>query len=149
MGTMFIRVIFFFMIANVFLGVVIGLLGSDPENNPNTTIFSDQGINQSSVITPVNLTEFHAGQFTPENETGIPIVDDAAEFFDLVDFLNIGELLEFVKVFNAFYSITIMENMLDLIGVEFPPGIIDGFGVILTFGAILWFLFLIFKVTTI
>lgn len=143
---MFIKVVFFFLISNVILGVVVGQLNTDPIGNPNTTLFSAQNITVANVTSSIDVVAFADEQFTPENETGIPIVDDAAEFFDIIEFLNVGELLEFVKVFDALFITNQIDQMLLLVGVEFPAGVVDGLFIIITFAGILWFLFVIFKV---
>jgi len=143
---MFIKVVFFFLIANVILGVVVGQLNTDPSGNPNTTLFSAQNITVANVTSDIDVVAFHEDQFTPENETGIPIIDDAGEFFAIIDFLNVGQLLEFVKVFDTLFITNQIDQMLLLVGVEFPPGVVDGLFIIITFAGILWFLFVIFKV---
>lgn len=143
---MFIKVVFFFLIANVMLGVVVGQLNTDPMGNPNTTLFSSQNITAANVTTSIDVLAFHDDQFTPENETGIEIIDDAAEFFDIIEFLNVGQLLEFTKVFNSLFITSQIDQMLLLVGVEFPEGVVDGLFIIVTFAGILWFLFVIFKV---
>lgn len=143
---MFIKVVFFFLISNVILGVVVGQLNTDPIGNPNTTLFSAQNITVANVTSDIDVVAFADAQFTPENETGIPIVDDAAEFFDIIDFLNVGQLLEFVKVFDTLFITNQIDQMLLLVGVEFPAGVVDGLFIIITFAGILWFLFVIFKV---
>lgn len=134
------------MIANVVLGVTIGQLNSDPIGNPNTTLFSNKNITVANVTSSVNVTDFHESQFEPPtNSTGDP-VDDVFAFFDDLDFLNLGELYRFVEVFDTIFITNQIDQMLLLIGVEFPAGVVDGLFIILTFAGIMWFLFVIFKV---
>ena len=140
------------MIANVVGGVIVDIVNAE-STNPNTTVFSDPGgvgartgnITSANLTSSVNVTEFHEEQFTPENQTGFEL-PTAEEFFDTIDFLNVGESLEFLDTFNVFFVTQQMDNMLFLVGVEFPPGLLDGIGVILTFTAIIWFIFIIFRI---
>lgn len=142
---MFLKILFFFLIANISLGIVIGQLNTDPVGNPNTTLFSDRNITVANVTSSVNVTEFASDQHTPTNETG-GIIEDASAWLDSLDFLNVQEMLNFLAVFDYVFATNQMDQMLELVGVEFPPGVVDGISVLISFAGIIWFMFLIFKV---
>jgi len=156
---MFLKIVFFFVILNVVMGFTVGFLNDayTVTGNPNTTIFLDQGVDQDDIIAPLNnqnltysefvdnVTGFHASQFNPpENGTG-GVVQDVQEFFAVFDFLNLGELYRWLNYFNVFFVLSVADNIMTNIGVaDFPPGLLDAIGVIFTFAAIVWFIFIIF-----
>lgn len=163
---MFLKIVFFFLILNVVLGFTVGFLNNayTETGNPNTTIFLERGIDQNDVIAPLggqnltyselvgnykngtgNVTKFHASQFNPpENGTG-GIVQSIQEFFSVFDFLNVSEMQRWLNYFNVFFVLSVADNIMQNIGVaDFPPGLLDALGVVLTFAAIVWFIFIVF-----
>ena len=163
---MFLKIVFFFMIVNVVLGFTVGFLNDaySQTGNPNTTVFVNRGIVQDDVkfvlkdteftynqtvgnytLGTGNITIYHDSQFgPPDNGTG-GIVQSFQEFFQVFDWLNVGEILRFLNFFNVFFILSAADNIMENIGIaSFPPGLLDAIGVILTFTAIIWFMFFIF-----
>lgn len=163
---MFLKIVFFFLIVNVVMGFTVGFLNDaySQTGNPNTTIFFESGVNQDDITFNLddneltyteavgnytlgtgNITDFHESQFSPpDNGTGDPIAD-IYEFFNVFDWLNFAELIRWLNYFNVFFVLSTADNIMENIGIaSFPPGLMDAIGVILTFAAIVWFLFIIF-----
>ena len=163
---MFLKIVFIFLILNVVTGFTVGFLNDaySETNHPNVILFVDRGITQDDVMAPLNnqqltysqivgnytlqtgnVTEFHASQFNPpENGTG-GIVQSIQEFFAVFDFLNVSEMQRWLNYFNVFFVLSVADNIMNNIGVaNFPPGLLDALGVILTFTAIVWFIFIVF-----
>jgi len=152
--TAFIKIAFFFLIINVVLGAMIDVLNSDPISNPNTTIFqgfsSTNGTSQLN-LNAANVTSFHLNQTTPLNETGTP-VDPFTQFFvgfqqwyDNINFLNVSQPLEFLKMFNVFATIDVINVFSDRIGIPLNQPMMAAVGVILTFTAVAWFFLIMFN----
>lgn len=152
--TAFIKIAFFFLIINVILGAMIDILNSDPISNPNTTIFqgfsSTNGTSRMNLNAP-NVTAFHPAQFTPYNETGQPI-DPITQLFagfqqwyDNINFLNTSQPLDFLRMFNVFATIDVINVFSDRIGIPLNQPMMAAFGVILTFTAIAWFFLIMFN----
>lgn len=129
---LFFKIFLFFFIANLMLGSVISVLGDDPMvdcpanpiingsggcPNPNTTFFQSKNVTGTTVSNP-DAEAFYTSQFNPpENGTGGP-VDDVTEFFDSIDFLNLGELYRFLEdVVQPLYMFDVMEELFLAIGI--------------------------------
>ncbi len=155
------------------LGATISLLADDPLidcpisplvngtggcPNPNTTFFTSRGVTGSDVALP-DAEAIYRGQFAsdadfgvngsgtgPSNSTGTGSVDTIQEFFEQIDFLNIGELIAFLEKINPFLTIDIMFELFDKIGIQADDEFLLGIKAIFFFLGVLAFIFVIFKI---
>ncbi len=163
---LFFKIFLFFFIGNLLLGTFVSVLASDPNidcpasplingtggcANPNTTFFTSLGVNGSTVVNP-DTEAFYESEFTPPNKTG-GIVEDAEDFFESIDFLNIGELLRFLgAVVNPLYAFDVMEELFAAIGIPNEQNedsfvqFMIAFKAIFFLLGILSFIFVIFKI---
>ncbi len=164
---LFFKLFLFFFIANLLLSSVISVLANDPNVdcpavpfvngsggcvNPNTTFFTSMGVNDTTVVNP-DAEAFYGTQFTPPNQTGTGIVEDVQEFFEQIDFLNIGELLRFLgAVANPLFTFDVLEELFGAIGIPNEQNeasfvqFMIAFKAIFFFLGILSFIFVIFKI---
>lgn len=159
---LFFKLFLFFFIANLMLGSVVSVLASDPLidcpsdplgcQNPNTTFFATLGVNGSTVANP-DTEAFYDSEFNPPNSTLTGTVVDEIEFWEQIDFLNVGELLRFLgDVVNPLYAFDVMEEMFSAIGIPNEQSeasfvqFMVAFKAIFFLLGILSFIFVIFKI---
>lgn len=156
---LFFKIFFFFFIGNLFMGTIISVLADDPMidcpanpvlgcENPNTTFFASRNVTDINATT-IDPEAIYTEQFMPPNQTGTGIVADVQEFFEQIEFLNVGELYRFLQQINPFIVFDTMAALFTAVGVPVDDGMLLAIKAIFVFLGILAFVFVIFKIDVI